>query len=176
MQKKQEARSTRVMGWLFLAVAILLLTVVYPNQIIIKGNEIVSSAFFPKLCAYALILLSIWFLIDGYRRPSASGESSEAKLAEETNDATKQENGIPPVVLTIGLCLTCIVAIHLFGLILTCFVFLTLSFKKGGMKTWWKPILISAIVTAVMHVVFRMLMLIVLPKGILLTMLLDMIR
>lgn len=183
MKRNQESWSTIVMGWLFLIIAILLLTMIYPNQIIIKGNEIVSSDFFPKLCAYALILLSVWFLVDGYREKRCDGAlpDEEAERGEPQCETAKavshtSKREVPPVVWTVGICLACIVAIHLFGLLLTCFVFLTVSFMKGGLRTWWKPALISAIVTAAMYVVFQALMRIVLPKGILVVELMGLLR
>lgn len=173
--RQRKINSTIVCGALFLIIAVLLLTVVYPNQIIIKGRETVSSAFFPKLCAYALIILSVWFLIDGILqtvKPGEASESTDDQLAKKDSGSLK----ISPIVWTIGICLACIGAIQLLGFVITCFAFLALSFKKGGMPTWWKPLLVSALITAVLYLIFRTLMLIILPKGALVSWVLNLIR
>ena len=175
MHKK--VNSTVVCGVLFLIISILLLTVVYPNQIIVKGREIVSSDFFPKLCAYSLLILSIWFLAAGSRdmvmSPVETDRNDKPSPQEKVIGAKRK---ISPIVWTIAICLACICAIQLFGFMVVCFAFLAFSFKKGGMQTWWKPPLVSALVTIVLYLVFRTLMLIILPKGVLTSLVLNMFK
>jgi putative tricarboxylic transport membrane protein len=157
---------SKYIGFMLIAIAIILLFVIVPHQTVVKPGERISSRFFPDLCAFGLIMLGVLFLVEGFKKPKLSGaqsqSDSEIQGEDGEYDLRLRKRNFLITVIFLG------VYIWLFdilGYILS--TLLTISFFLWFLRVR-NPLKIATIAggtTFFMYYVFSVLVKVPLPKG-----------
>lgn len=155
-------KENRVLGWLFVGAAVLLEFVIYPRQIRIDGNEIINSAFMPRICAVMFLLLGFGFLWDGYGRGAYDGEGKmpEAKIGFDGWLKTQWK-----LFAVIVVFVAYILLFPVLGYLTSTFAVLCYLFWRAHERNLIKIILISSGASGVIYLIFKVIMKVSLPAG-----------
>ena len=119
------------------------------------GELAEGPAFFPRLIAVALVVLSGFLLEGSYRR--LPGERVEINL---------EDGGFFRVAVALGMGVAYIVLLPRFGFVISTMLFLVAFMRLLAMKSWPKVLLASALVVALVWGMFELALKVPLPAGI----------
>jgi hypothetical protein len=140
-------------GLIFSTLGAFLLVYSLYNHYQIEVAWKLSPYLFPVLIAILFVVASIALFIQG------RGELSEK--VEEVD-----YRGIKVVAVFTALVFLYYLLLPLLGFIITNMVMLSVFFIFLRLKTWWKVLLLSSSITAVLYVVFQLLLSVRLPLGV----------
>jgi hypothetical protein len=142
-----------VEGLIFSTLGVFLLVYSLYNHYQIEVAWKLSPYLFPTLIATLFIIAAISLLIQGRGITTAK---------EEVRD----NRGIKVVAIFTLLVILYYVILPFLGFIITNIVMLSLFFIFLKLRTWWKVLLLSISITAVLYIIFQLLLHVRLPLGV----------
>jgi len=140
-------------GLIFSTLGVFLLVYSLYNHYQIEIAWKLSPYLFPVLIAILFIIASLSLIIKGQRELRKSSEEVDNR-------------GLKVVAIFTLLVILYYIVLPILGFIITNMVMLSLFFIFLKLRTWWKVLLLSSSITAVLYVVFQLLLHVRLPLGV----------
>jgi putative tricarboxylic transport membrane protein len=146
---------------------VFLLSNTIPTKVAVEKSSVVNSRFFPKLMSGSLAILGIVLALQNLLKmksipqPDArDGRSSPADLEEKRKSVSK-------LILAGGLIFLYLVVFNRLGFLISSILFMGCFLWVLGNRHWPALLLVSLFVPVILYLVFRLLLAVMLPRGIL---------